>query len=757
MSRCHEETIKCPNCGYETNFIIWESINTVLNPDLKEKVRNDDIFRFGCRRCGYTALVNYPFLYHQMEDKIMIYYTSNRTNKYANQLNKAKELLDNNDFFLEIYKGERHRVVATREEFKEKLQILDAGLDDRVVEMMKLLVASYYFDENPKGTIKEIYFVYSKDEAKFIIKHDDNSWGSNNYIQDMYDDLKESYKDVLDREDNDFIVDANWASNFIDTYHEQIKKDLLGNPIKLWDSQNDLLATHEKPMLTEKEIRSPIDSFRWAYSFNTAKGFFVKSKEKTEEERLEVGKDSSILMAHTFADLLFDDGKSIRKAFENIEVWPTNEYNSLMIFSSLLSKQTFIIDSRGEIFEIPCEIVERGRIRIEREFSNDKRNGCYKINGVNVYYRKRNNEESVKSILAVNKDILNKDFDKFIRKTLKEEMGYLYLTVGDSKCGSLVKHFVSNGMNFEIVPNILNDDDTINIRIPLDEDSVKRKDVQFLCAKYPNDYSVYGLSYESISGGLKLNKRNIYYLPKGKEAISYSIIDTLGMAFEAKDDNDIYRKFTLKIKKLFERADKKQFKNEFSNILLKHPNDIDVNALYVKEHLEYIKELLSCYGKSKDSEVELIDKYGDVNYSKYKLAYEISKKLYTEKINDYENKVIESIAKKGHIIHKGKNESTLFALVIKEYSDAIYQFHSNWLMGLSLDVYIPTLKFAIEYHGQQHYGFNDMYRQEVIENDRIKKLLCQENGVKLIVWEFEEPISKSKLQEKIKNSKETQL
>ena len=751
MSRCHEEIIKCPNCGHETPFTIWESINTTLNPELKEKVRSDELFKFTCHHCGLTALVDYPFLYHQMEDKIMIYYTSNREDEYVNQLSKTRRLLEdkNNDLLSKIYKIEKQRVVATRAEFKEKLQILDAGLDDRVIEMMKLFVASYYFDDNPKGTIEDIYFIHSKDETKFIIKHDDNSWGSNNYIQELYDDLKKNYKDVLDREDNDLIVDAKWASNFIDTYHEQIKKDLLGNSIKMWDSQNDLLITKEKPILTEKEIKSPIDSFRWAYSLNTAKGFYVKSKEKSEAERLQVGKDSDALIANTFADLLFDDGKSIKKVFENIEVWPTNDYNSLMVFSSLLSKQTFIIDSRGDIFEIPCEIVERGRLRIERNFSNDKRHGCYKINGVNVYYRKPiDNEEGTKSVLSVDKNILNKEFNKFIRKTSKEEKEYLYLTVGDSKCGSFVKYFASNGMKFEVVPNVLNDDDTINVRIPLDEENATRKDVQFLSAKYSNDYSVYGLSYESISGGLKLNKRNMYYLPKGKEVMIYSIIDTLGKAYEAKDDNEVYRKFTLKLTKLFERGHKKQFKNEFSDILLKHPNDIDVNISYVKDHLEYISELMLRCERKGDNE-ELIDKYGDINYSKYKSAYELSKKLYTEKMEEYENKVLENIEKLGQLTLKGKNESTLFALVIKEYPNAIYQFHSDWLEGLSLDIYVPNLKVAIEYHGQQHYGINDMYRQKVMENDRLKKHLCQENGVKLIEWEFDEPIGKSKLHDKI--------
>ena len=38
MSKISEETIKCPKCGKESKFVMWSSINTVLNPEIKKKV-----------------------------------------------------------------------------------------------------------------------------------------------------------------------------------------------------------------------------------------------------------------------------------------------------------------------------------------------------------------------------------------------------------------------------------------------------------------------------------------------------------------------------------------------------------------------------------------------------------------------------------------------------------------------------------------------------------------------------------------------
>lgn len=40
MSKHHKEEIVCPECQHKGNFEIWDSINTVLNPEMKEKVLN---------------------------------------------------------------------------------------------------------------------------------------------------------------------------------------------------------------------------------------------------------------------------------------------------------------------------------------------------------------------------------------------------------------------------------------------------------------------------------------------------------------------------------------------------------------------------------------------------------------------------------------------------------------------------------------------------------------------------------------------
>lgn len=81
----------------------------------------------------------------------------------------------------------------------------------------------------------------------------------------------------------------------------------------------------------------------------------------------------------------------------------------------------------------------------------------------------------------------------------------------------------------------------------------------------------------------------------------------------------------------------------------------------------------------------------------------------------------------------------------------------SWLNGQRLDVYIPSLKCAIEYQGEQHYfpldhlggeqGLKD--RQEM--DDR-KRIACIKEGVMLIEWRYDDNISVESVEAKLRAS-----
>ena len=105
-------------------------------------------------------------------------------------------------------------------------------------------------------------------------------------------------------------------------------------------------------------------------------------------------------------------------------------------------------------------------------------------------------------------------------------------------------------------------------------------------------------------------------------------------------------------------------------------------------------------------------------------------------------KIRTRLTAEGVIKPKWKHELSLFHAVRKAYPDTLYQYRPEWLGRQSLDLYIPSLKTAIEYQGIQHYkavaffGGEEALSQRQ-ELDQSKRELCRDNQVRLIEWPYD--------------------
>ena len=88
---------------------------------------------------------------------------------------------------------------------------------------------------------------------------------------------------------------------------------------------------------------------------------------------------------------------------------------------------------------------------------------------------------------------------------------------------------------------------------------------------------------------------------------------------------------------------------------------------------------------------------------------------------------------------QSKIERKIKQILKQEGIEFIAQYKTEWLNRMSIDIFIPSLNLGIEVQGLQHYkpvqywGGEDAFRK-VIERDKLKKKLCEENNVKLIYY-----------------------
>ena len=118
--------ITCPHCQTETDYKVHDHINIDRNPELRAQVQDLSCFRVKCPNCGETALVVHPCLYHDMANQFMVWLWPEEGEAPKAQFDPLA--------------GYTLRIVDSLNAFREKINILERGLDDRAVEIMKLLL-----------------------------------------------------------------------------------------------------------------------------------------------------------------------------------------------------------------------------------------------------------------------------------------------------------------------------------------------------------------------------------------------------------------------------------------------------------------------------------------------------------------------------------------------------------------------------------------------------------------------------------------
>ncbi len=101
-----------------------------------------------------------------------------------------------------------------------------------------------------------------------------------------------------------------------------------------------------------------------------------------------------------------------------------------------------------------------------------------------------------------------------------------------------------------------------------------------------------------------------------------------------------------------------------------------------------------------------------------------------------------SSAMKKYTLNKYNNEVLLYFMVKFVFPDAVFQYRDECLNDFSLDIYIPSKQFAIEYQGVGHYQSISVFGgdegfHETQKRDNEKEKLCKKNGIILCLWNYE--------------------
>ena len=140
MSINNKQSVKCPKCGQMSDMTVWTSITVSDSPDLKRDLLHGNVNIFRCPSCSQAALMPSPMLYHDEEKKLMISFSPCTDEKEAERLYDEVMKASSLSGELDKLDGYNLRFITDFNELLEKILIFDSSLNDKAVEVIKLMV-----------------------------------------------------------------------------------------------------------------------------------------------------------------------------------------------------------------------------------------------------------------------------------------------------------------------------------------------------------------------------------------------------------------------------------------------------------------------------------------------------------------------------------------------------------------------------------------------------------------------------------------
>lgn len=202
----------CSRCNEASPVPVFDSIDLAEASDITRTMAlSGKLFLFQCPLCGKKEPISYPM--NVFDDDMSCFITvldaDHKTADYRRICRVYQDIDINPD-------TDRYRIVDTCQELSEKLRIFNDGLDDRIVEIIKIFVC-----EEVSGDISKIHQVkciYRKMEngkisfaAKHMSEQADIELSMKNYMV-----IEQNFA-ALDDEDfkSAYIINQQWADKVV--------------------------------------------------------------------------------------------------------------------------------------------------------------------------------------------------------------------------------------------------------------------------------------------------------------------------------------------------------------------------------------------------------------------------------------------------------------------------------------------------------------------------------------------------------------
>ena len=210
MSISRTVNISCPSCGVQQDVELYDAINVSTEPELKDALMLNQLNRVECPDCELSFRVDLPMLYNDPQNNVLIYWvpeTEETTREeILEEFDRSMEKM--NEVMPPDAEMPKVRLVTSRVELVELIFMIEAGLNQRVVEYVKYSIFTRNLDSVDPHKFRLLLNVQdSTDEEFCFVKQDAASqqlgdilrYGRSSYqsMNELYEENSDEFLDMF--------------------------------------------------------------------------------------------------------------------------------------------------------------------------------------------------------------------------------------------------------------------------------------------------------------------------------------------------------------------------------------------------------------------------------------------------------------------------------------------------------------------------------------------------------------------------------
>lgn len=203
--------VKCHACGHTGQYVMRTLIDTAKDKDAVNQILDARWFTYTCPQCKERTIVTHTCLFHDTERKVLIALADSEEDyeEISGWMKGTYQKDELEQALLNMMRGSDCRLVTNLHEFQEKVLLHVLQMDDKVIEMCKVMTEMILVQNQIVDHVEHMYFNTDGDEYVFMIDTGEEDMASTQLPKGMVKDVTKMIADSNPPES--FVIDRTWA------------------------------------------------------------------------------------------------------------------------------------------------------------------------------------------------------------------------------------------------------------------------------------------------------------------------------------------------------------------------------------------------------------------------------------------------------------------------------------------------------------------------------------------------------------------